>query len=265
MKKFLAGSALTAVALGGMVAMAPAASAHIPNTTADCNGLNVDLKQYHGGSIEVVIDDKVVDSTEFPGGSEYWSSFVKQYPFEDDTVEHTWSVTVDAYDDDQYDYADQGSVAACATPPAKETAVPATPEVVAGCAVSMDDVVLPENSDTVSYSKNDAGVVAALVSDNFEWIKDLGAWTPQNDGSVLFPADLLLVEEKCEEAPTPQPSPSVSTETEPSGEPSTPSAEEEPPVLAATGATVGGAATFALLLVGGGVALVIARRRMARN
>ncbi|GAB4087293.1 hypothetical protein GCM10028784_39230 [Myceligenerans cantabricum] len=267
MKKFLAGGALTAVMLGGMVAMAPAASAHIPNANADCSGLNVDFKSYRGGSIEVVIDGEVAESTEFPGGNNNWSDFVKHYPFEDDTVDHTWSVTVDAYDNDKYDYADDGTVEACAEPPSKEVASPATPEVVAGCAVTMEDVVVPENTDALTYSKNDAGVVAALASDNYEWIEDLGAWMPQEDGSALFPADLLLVEEECEEAPTPEPSPSEPTEAAPSPEPSTPVAEEEPegPVLAATGATVGGAAAFALLLVGGGVALVVARKRMARN
>ncbi|MBO0608235.1 hypothetical protein [Myceligenerans salitolerans] len=266
MKKFLAGGALTAVALGGMVAMAPAASAHIPNATADCTGLYVDFKSYRGGTdVEVVIDGEVVESTVLPGDFYDWVDFVEHYPFEDDTVAHTWSVSIDAHDDDRFDYTDEGTVEACATPPAKQTAQPATPEVVAGCAVTIDDVVLPENSEAVTYSKNDAGVVAALVSDEYQWIEDLGSWMPQADGSVLFPADLLLVEEECEETPSPKPSPTEPAEDEPSDEPSAPAAEEEPPVLAATGATVGGAAAFALLLVGGGVALVIARRRMAKN
>ncbi|RPF19458.1 hypothetical protein [Myceligenerans xiligouense] len=269
MKKFLAGGALTAVALGGMVAMAPAASAHIPNVNADCTGLYVDFKSYKGGTdVEVVIDGAVVESTVLPGSPYDWVDFVKHYEFDDDTVGHTWSVSVDAHDGRdgvQYDFTDEGAVDACATPPTKEVVVPATPEVVAGCAVTIDDVVLPENTDALTYSKNEAGVVAALVSDEYEWIEDLGSWTPQADGSVLFPAELLLVEEACEDASSPEPSPSEPTEVEASDEPSAPADEEEPPVLAATGATVGGAAAFALLLVGGGVALVIARRRMATN
>ncbi|MBE1877505.1 hypothetical protein [Myceligenerans pegani] len=266
MKKFLAGGALTAVVLGGMVAMAPAASAHIPNASADCSGLYVDFKSYRGGTdIEVVIDGEIVESAVLPGSPRDWAHFVKHYEFDDDTVAHTWSVSVDAHDDDKYDYSNEGTVDACAEPPAKEVVSPATPEVVAGCAVTIDDVVLPENTESLTYSKNEAGVVAALVSDQYEWIEDLGAWLPQEDGTVLFPAELLLVEEECEEAPAPEPSPSEPTEAAPSDEPSEPVAEEEPPVLAATGATVGGAAAFALLLVGGGVALVIARRRMAKN
>lgn len=264
MKKFLAGGALTAVALGGMVAMAPAASAHIPNATADCTGVNVDFQSYRGGTeIEVRIDGQVVEQATLPGGFYDWHNFVEQYPFDDPTVAHTWEVSVDAHDDDKYDYTSGGTVEACATPPTKEAVTPATPEIVAGCAVTMEDVVLPADSEDVTYSKNEAGVVAALTSDEVEWIEDLGNWTAQEDMTALFPAELLLVEEECEETPAPSPTPSVSESASP--EPSAPADEEEPPVLAATGATVGGAAAFALLLVGGGVALVVARRRLARD
>jgi hypothetical protein len=228
-KKFLAGGALTAVVLGGMVAMAPAASAHIPNASADCTGLNVDFKMYRGGTnVEVVIDGVVVESTVLPGAPHEWRNFVKSYAFDDDTVAHTWSVSVDAHDDDKFDYTNSGTVEACAEPPAKEIAVPATPAGVAGCAVTMDDVVLPENTGSLTYSKNGAGVVATLVSQQHEWIEDLGAWTVLEDGSALFPADRLLVEEECDE-PAPSPSPSAPAETEALGTPSpTPSETEAP-------------------------------------
>ncbi|GAA1863723.1 hypothetical protein [Myceligenerans crystallogenes] len=303
MKKILAGGALTAVALAGLVATAPAASAHTPNVTADCStGLYVDLRWYPDGTtVDVQIDGASVESVTLSGRGGN-NDHIKTYPFTDQTVAHTWAVNVDSPDSDKlhpagYDFAATGEVSSCATPPAKELATPATPDAVTGCAVTMADIVLPANTDAISYSKSDAGVTAALTSDKYIWPEDLGAWAEQADGSVLFPAELLLVEEPCEE-PTPVPSPSepapsepAPSPTEPAETPSEPAPTEPAPAssepaptqepssapspsapvtaedgqLAATGAQVGGVIAFALLLVGGGAALVIARRRMARS
>ena len=263
MKKLLAGGTLAVLAFGGMIAMAAPASAHTPNVTADCGAVNVDLRAYSGADLTVTIDDVVVEDTEF--GNE----FVKSYEIARD-ANHTWSVDVVADDTNQYnnyDFQDSGTTEACDTPtPVTEVVPPATPETVAGCAASLDDVITPESTEKITYTKTDAGIVATLTSDAYEFPTDLGSYVLQEDGSALLAAEYIVIEEECAE-PTPsepaaEPSDeaSVAPIAEPTASPSP--AAEEPEVLAATGATVGGAIAFAALLAAGGIALVWARKRM---
>ncbi|MFE7507387.1 hypothetical protein [Promicromonospora sp. NPDC057488] len=264
MKKLLAGGTLAILAFGGMIASAAPASAHTPNVTADCGSVNVDLRQYSGADLTVVIDGTEVETTTFD------REFVKSYPISR-TADHVWSIDVQAHDNDRYDYQQNGETTACETTPPLEAVHPATPETVAGCAASLDDVVLPENTATITYAKTEAGIVATLVSpDKNTFPEDLGNYVLQEDGTALLPTEFIVIEEECE--PTPEPSePSVEpTEEasvppvdEPSASPSPAPAETEE--LAATGATVGGAIAFAALLAIGGVALVWARKRMQHN
>jgi len=261
-KKLLAGGTLAVLALGGMIAGAAPASAHTPSVSADCGFVNVDLKYYQGAKVTVVIDGATVEDAEFSDG------FQGAYDGLALDAAHEWSVTVDAYDGDQFDWADSGSIGVCQTPPPAEVVSPLTPEIVSGCAASLDDIALPENTEAITYSKSDAGIIATLNSGAFAFPEDLGAYLLQDDGTALLPTELVVIEENCEPAPEPsepvaEPSEqaSVAPVDEPSASPS-PSAEE-PPVLAATGATVGGAIAFAALLAAGGVALVWARKRMS--
>jgi hypothetical protein len=267
-KKLLAGGTLAVLAFGGMIASAAPASAHTPSVSADCGFVNVDLKYYNGAKVTVVIDGQTVEDTEFSNG------FQKRY--EDNLAldkAHEWTVTVDAYDGrdgTQYDWSQSGSIGVCQTPPPAEVVTPVVPEAVAGCAASLDDIILPENTEAITYTKTEAGIVATLNSEEFIFPEELGAYVPQEDGSALLPTEVIVIEEECAE-PTPEPSPSVepseAASVPPAAEPSaSPSpAAEEPEELAATGATVGGAIAFAALLALGGVALVWARKRMQHN
>jgi hypothetical protein len=263
-KKLLAGGTLAVLAFGGMIATATSASAHTPSVSADCGFVNVDLKYYSGASVTVVIDGETVAQEEFP--NEY------QARFDGLALDkaHEWTVTVDAYDNDKYDWSQSGSIGVCQTPPPAEVVTPVVPEAVAGCAASLDDIVLPESTEAITYTKTEAGIVATLNSEEFTWPEELGAYVPQEDGSALLPTEVIVIEEPCEE-PSPAPSPSVEPSEEasvpPVDEPSaSPSPEvEETEELAATGATVGGAIAFAALLAAGGVALVWARKRMQQN
>jgi hypothetical protein len=262
-KKLLAGGTLAVLAFGGMIASAAPASAHTPSVSADCGFVNVNLQYYSGAKVTVVIDGETVEDKEFSPG------FEARYDGLALDAAHEWTVTVDAYDDDKYDWTESGSIGVCETPPPAEFVSPVIPEAVAGCAASLDDVVLPPNTEAITYSKSEAGIVAALSSDTYAFPEDLGAYQAQADGTALLPTELVVLEEDCTE-PTPEP-------TEPSAEPTeeasvapvdeepTPSpspSSDEPPVLAATGATVGGAIGFAALLAAGGVLLVWTRKRM---
>ena len=260
MKKLLAGGTLAVLAFGGFVAGAAPASAHTPNVTADCGAVNVDLQMYRGADLTVVIDDVTVQDTTFD------REFVESYEISRDAA-HAWSIDVVAHDGDQFNYQQSGTTEACetSTPPA-EVVPPATPETVTGCAASLDDVVLPANTEAITYTKTEAGIVAALTSDAYAFPTDLGNYVLQEDGTALLPTEYIVVEEECEPAPepsTPSPTPSeeaVPPAAEPSASPSP--APEEPEELAETGATVGGAIAFAALLAAGGIALVWARKRM---
>lgn len=263
MKKLLAGGTLAVLAFGGMIAGAAPASAHTPNVSADCGFVDVNLEYYSGAKVTVVIDGETREATEFP------NRFQGRYDGLALDTAHEWTVTVDAYDNDKYDWTESGSIGVCETPPPAEVVSPVMPEAVAGCAASLDDVIAPENTEAITYTKIEAGIAAALNSDKYTFPEDLGAYQPQEDGTALLPVELIVFEEECAEpspeptTPTEEPSEqaSVAPVDEPSESPS-PTAEEEPEVLAATGATVGGAIAFAALLAAGGVALVWARKRM---
>lgn len=259
MKKLLAGGTLAVLALGGMIATAAPASAHTPSVSADCGFVNVNLDYYSGANVSVVIDGETVTDEEFS------NRFEQRYDGLALDVAHEWTVTVDAYDNDKYDWSESGSIGVCETPPPAEFVSPVMPEAVAGCAASLDDVALPESTEAITYTKVENGIVAALNTDEYAFPEDLGAYEPQADGTALLPVASIVFEEECAPEPSTEPSDEASVapvDDEPTASP-TPAAEE-PPVLAATGATVGGAIAFAALLAAGGLALVWARRRMQK-
>ncbi len=113
MKRTLAGVAVTTLALGGMlVATAAPASAHTPRVTSTCDSLEVNLTQYQGAEVTVLIDGE-------PAVDERGSTVVDQKfgrdwsgTFQlDGSTSHTWSVDVDTRDG--YDWDDAGTTDPC--------------------------------------------------------------------------------------------------------------------------------------------------------
>ncbi|WP_265522453.1 hypothetical protein [Oerskovia flava] len=96
MKKFLAGTLATVLAVGGLaVATATPASAHTPRISPTCTELSVDLTQYaqQGNTVTVTIDDEVVEESEFG------RSFRGTYAIPDPAVASEWEVDIVASDD----------------------------------------------------------------------------------------------------------------------------------------------------------------------
>lgn len=267
MKKLLAGGTLAVLALGGMVATAAPASAHTWGVESSCGSLSVNLTQFSGADVTVVIDAITVDQQQFD------RKFTQTYELSRDRA-HSWSVIVDAHDSDQFDGQKSDTQKACEPPAQPTEAVLTPPAPVTECAATLDDVALPPNTEAISYRKSDAGIVAALTSDDYVFPEDLGNYVPQEDGSALLPTEYVVIEEKCADS-TPEPTTSAGGSDDTSDDedgsasaatptPSPSPSAEAPPVLAATGATVGGAIAFAALLAAGGVVLVWARKRMQK-
>ncbi|MFD2794031.1 hypothetical protein ACFS27_10780 [Promicromonospora vindobonensis] len=222
MKKLLAGGALAALTLGGLVVGAAPASAHIPGADGQCvaeanlSYVSAAAKMYPAdASVIVVIDGEQVESGTFDqigfksGNNEaqFEYSYDKKFDTLDPTIDHSWSVSFDSPDGQGVkDFG--GTIEACvdAAPSPEPTEPPVTEE-------------------------------------------------PSEEPTVEPPAPTEPPTEPTEEAPV------APVDDEPSASPS-PVAEDEPEVLAATGATVGGAVAFAALLAAGGIALVWARKRM---
>lgn len=106
MKRILAGAATAALALGGLVATAMPASAHTPKVQDDCDSLTVQLWSYQGAHVVVEIDGEVVRDEPFD------HHFDESFEL-DKTRAHTWAVSVDAKDDDQWDADFAGQTKAC--------------------------------------------------------------------------------------------------------------------------------------------------------
>lgn len=299
MKKILAGGALAALALGGLVATATPASAHTPVVKADCTALTVDLTAYSNdrNSVTVVVDGEEIAATTFA------RSFHETYEWADHDIDpasvKSWSVKVDATDGNQFDKTlTGGAIKGCT--PATKPASPVGPAV--DCEIeSVDEISKPEDTESITYTKDADGILATLSS-GYAW-GDLGPYTQKSTTTAIYPADALaelLEAQKCEpeqplaeptpsptptptptdaapaplSSPTPSPTPSAEPTPTPTPTPAapTPSASPSaapvagtPPILASTGAQVSGAILFALLLVGGGFGLVWARKRISNN
>ncbi|WP_129790024.1 hypothetical protein [Promicromonospora panici] len=226
MKKLLAGGALAALTLGGIVAGAAPASAHTPAVSSVCDveagsSITYNLNYYADGDnkFTLVVDGKLaVEKT-------FGRSLSATLPGLDPTVEHTWEASVVASDGEEFNWGPGNEDAR--TPNGIET-VPATGTIEA----CVDAEPTPEPTPTPSEPP-------VTEPEPSEEPTPEPSEAPTDEASV---------------APVPEPS------EEPSASPSP--AAEEPPVLAATGATVGGAIAFAALLAAGGIALVWARKRM---
>ncbi|MDO8149795.1 LPXTG cell wall anchor domain-containing protein [Isoptericola sp. b515] len=113
MRRLLASIATSTLALGSLLVAAAPASAHTPDVTATCDGLDVELRYYDGARVTVTVDDEILDDAGFT--SRYAASFDH-----DGSVAHTWHVAVDAHDDDQWDREWSGQTTPCAAEAAPE-------------------------------------------------------------------------------------------------------------------------------------------------
>ncbi|WP_402468666.1 LPXTG cell wall anchor domain-containing protein [Isoptericola aurantiacus] len=112
MKRILASTATAALALGGLaVAVAAPASAHTPKVNATCEALTVDLDSYRGATVTVTIDEVEVAAEEF---QDAWDG---EFAFDPASEAHDWSVDVDAWDDEYYDWDDAGTTTPCVEEP----------------------------------------------------------------------------------------------------------------------------------------------------
>ncbi|MFJ4233599.1 hypothetical protein [Cellulosimicrobium cellulans] len=112
MKKLLAGTVGTVLALGGLgVATATPAAAATQFVQPSCNSLYVSLEDYpEGTSVVVTLDGETVEST----------TFDISYAFSHDldlSTPHDWSVDVDAPGGTDGDYSDSGTTTPCDTDP----------------------------------------------------------------------------------------------------------------------------------------------------
>jgi LPXTG-motif cell wall-anchored protein len=124
-KRILATVATATLALGGLVATATTAAAHTPDVDAVCGSLSINLTQYAGASggntntVTVVVD----------GETRVEESFGREFRAEVELTKdeaHQWTVSVDAWDDDDWDWNMSGDLAACVEP---EPTPEPTPEV----------------------------------------------------------------------------------------------------------------------------------------
>lgn len=105
MKKLLAGGALAALTLGGIVVGAAPASAHTPAVSGICDAeagssITYNLTYYaaENNQFTLVVDgETVVDET-------FGSSLSGTLPDLDPTVEHTWEASVVASDGEQFNW-----------------------------------------------------------------------------------------------------------------------------------------------------------------
>ncbi|PFG44584.1 LPXTG-motif cell wall-anchored protein [Isoptericola jiangsuensis] len=115
MKRILATVATATLALGGLVATATAAAAHTPDVDAVCGSLSINLTQYadsrdgRDNTVTVVVD----------GGEILRESFGREFRTKLELTEdeaHQWTVSIDAWDDDAWDWNMSGDLAACVEP-----------------------------------------------------------------------------------------------------------------------------------------------------
>jgi hypothetical protein len=142
-KKLLAGGALAALTLGGIVAGAAPASAHKPDANGICDAAaNVSYVYAKGiwypgdATVVVTIDGAEVESGTFAevgfksgdDRKQYEYSYDDKWDALDPTVEHTWSVSFDSPDGAGIkDYND--TIPACVTPEPTPEPSPSEPPV----------------------------------------------------------------------------------------------------------------------------------------
>lgn len=177
MKKLLAGGALAALTLGGIVVGAASASAHIPEAVAGCDAaagvsfVSATAKMYPAGaSVVVTIDGAEVESGTFEevgfksgqNQPQYEYSYENKWDTLDATVAHTWTVSYDSPDNQGVkDFG--GTIEPCVTaeptpepspsePPVTEPEPSEEPSVAPTDEASVPPVPVPSDEPSASPS-----------------------------------------------------------------------------------------------------------------
>ena len=168
MKKTLGIVTALILTLLGTVIPAGTASAHTAGINANCQKLHVNLSNYARGGdnmVKVVINGQVVANEAFERG------FNQTFDFPQDRV-NTWSVDVDAFDDNRYDAHESGTQKPCNKP--KQPAPEKLTDAMSTCS---DGGYSATRTGTQPYVWNE---------DSWSWVLgavDWGRWvkTPYTD------------------------------------------------------------------------------------
>jgi hypothetical protein len=145
---------------------------------AYCETLTVSVEGYPAGTaVTVRAGDDVVGEGAIDEGGYFWGEWAI-----DGTSAQEWAVEIDTADDAQ-DRTESGLSEPCWVPPT--TVEPVSPDVVTDCAATPDDVVLPEDTEAITYTRTDEGIVATATPGH-ELPFGLDQWRPHGDGQLLL-------------------------------------------------------------------------------
>ncbi|WP_069386968.1 hypothetical protein [Cellulosimicrobium cellulans] len=149
------------------------------DVTAYCAELSVWVSGYPTGTAVSVL----LDGAELGAGVvDEWQSYSGSWVIDRDAT-HRWEVVVDAADD-SLDRSESGESSPCWVEP--QTVVPETPAAVTDCAASPEDVVLPVDTDAVSYERTAEGIVATAALGYTFPFWGLDQWQRLDDGRALL-------------------------------------------------------------------------------
>jgi hypothetical protein len=147
---------------------------------AYCGYLNVSLGGFPAGSaVTVTVDDAVLAEGVVDEHGSYW--FGTEL---DQWAGQTWQVVLDA-EDDTFDRSESGA-SSCGS--GGEIVLPTTPAALTQCAATPEGVEIPADSDEVSYTRTDAGIVATPAA-GYEFpggAGTTGEWRALGDGRLLL-------------------------------------------------------------------------------
>ncbi len=146
---------------------------------AYCDQFSVSVTGYPAGTtVEVRLDDAPFADGVVNEWDEFWGSWT----IGADTT-HTWEVVIDA-EDDSLDRTESGESEPCWTEPGE--VLPETPATVTACSATPDDVVLPADSEAVSYERTPEGIVATATDGYvFPW-DGLDQWQRLDDARAVL-------------------------------------------------------------------------------
>ncbi|KZM76553.1 hypothetical protein [Cellulosimicrobium sp. I38E] len=143
---------------------------------AQCDALTVSVEGYPvGTAVTVRAGDDVVGEGAIDESGYFWGQWAI-----DGSSATSWTVEIDAADD-AIDRVETGSSDPCWVPPT--TVEPVSPEVVTDCSATPDDVVLPEDTEAITYTRTHAGIVAT-ASPGYELPFWFDQWQTHGDGQL---------------------------------------------------------------------------------
>jgi hypothetical protein len=131
----------------------PAVTHEVPHHDLVTPG--VDAVPGQANHVTVTIDGETVTDTDFG------TSFVKSYAFDNKYVSHTYSVVATAWDDSKYDVNESGTTTACAVPVVDAQTAAA---LITGCGYADLSVTNPE----AEWTDNKTGAVTVWVDGKFK-------------------------------------------------------------------------------------------------